>query len=337
MGQIILTLDRSAPRYVATAGIRASAHHLLLSHYQLGANAVCEANSCRMRAGGRYVDQRIGPPCSCSRVEWKVGYAEMTTFRRISTLVGLLVVTSVAFGAWTQAGAAPARTVKKSSTTTIPESTVTPTVLPVGSCTNTSGVASTGPLWVPTKLIAVLSPANAASLEFYSVGTETLLGPRGWSCAQLAAADGSSEMAVYPPGVANPTEGAPSSVPSQGIYASFDYTGHVPGLDLVCAYFPSLASSSGESCPSTVPATEQTNQLTPDVVAITDPAGVRGSLRGSGGSWPVTGFAVAPQAADLAGGEDVAMISCSMRTSSLCQSILGDFIIRDFPVPKPSS
>jgi hypothetical protein len=183
----------------------------------------------------------------------------------------------------------------------------------------------------------MLPPTSAAALEFYSVGTETLLGPRGWSCAQLAAADGSSEMAVYPPGVANPTEGAPPSVASQVVYASFDYTGHLPGLDLVCAYFPSLASSSQESCPSTVPTTEQTNQLTPDVVAITDPAGVKGNLTGSGGSWPVTGFAVAPQSADLAGGEDVAMISCSLRSSSFCQSILGDFIIRDFPVPKPSS
>ena len=257
-------------------------------------------------------------------------------------MVGIIMVTSVVFGTWAQAGAATARVPKKSSTTTIPASKVAPTVLSVGSCTSTSGVASTGPLWVPTKLVAMLPRTSAAALEFYSVGTETLLGPRGWSCAQLAAADGSSEMAVYPPGVANPTEGAPPSVPTQVVYASFDYTGHLPGLDLVCAYFPSLASASQESCPSTVPATEQTNQLTPDVVAITDPAGVKGNLTGSGGSWPVTGYAVAPQSAALAGGEDVAMISCSLhtnslRTNSLCQSILGDFIIRDFPVPKPSS
>jgi hypothetical protein len=43
-------------------------------------------------------------------------------------------------------------------------------------------------------------------LEYYAVGTETLLGPQSWSCSQPAATNGSSSMAVFPPGSADPTK-----------------------------------------------------------------------------------------------------------------------------------
>ncbi len=249
--------------------------------------------------------------------------------------MALLILASAVPVAATTHGTKKPRT----TTTTLPKQSVATTTLPVGACSTSSGVASTGPLWVPTKLVATVPPTSASTLEFYSVGTATLLGPRGWSCAELTAADGSSSMAVYPPGSANPTAAAtPVTSPSQLVLAQFDYTAHVPGLDLVCPYFPNVVSSPAqEPCPSMVPAGEKTTQVTPDVVAVTDPAGIKGALAGSGGSWPVTGLVIVPQSTNLASGENVAVISCSLHINRQCPSILGDFVVREFPVPHPSS
>ncbi len=213
------------------------------------------------------------------------------------------------------------------------------TALPVGACSQTFGGPSAGPAWVPRQLAGAIPPAAAPRLEFYSIGTESLLGPRGWSCAQLTSADGSAVMDVYPPGEPNPTT-APTrpSVGSQVISASFDYTGHVPGVDLVCPYFPKEATS-GEPCPGHVPAGELVHQVTPDVVTITDPAGVKGALAGSGGPIAVTAEMIVPQAPNLPDGVSIAEESCSLTDSALCPSILEDFLVRQFPVPTypPSS
>jgi hypothetical protein len=217
------------------------------------------------------------------------------------------------------------------TTTTTPPSGAT--VLPVGACSQTSGAPSNGPAWVPTELAGAVPASQTAELEFYSVGTETALGPRGWSCAQLTSADGSSSLAVYPTGQPNPiTSVGPVASGAQVIWEEFDYTAHVPGVDLVCPYFPSFASSS-EPCPNGIPAGEQVHRLTPDVVSITDPSGVKGSLDASGGPIPVSAVMIAPQAPNLPNGVDVAEESCSIQNSSLCPSILEDFTIREFPVP----
>ena len=53
------------------------------------------------------------------------------------------------------------------------------TVVPVGTCASTTARGGGNPVWVPTALPAVLTPAVAKSLEFYSVGTESVLGPKG--------------------------------------------------------------------------------------------------------------------------------------------------------------
>jgi hypothetical protein len=140
-------------------------------------------------------------------------------------------------------------------------------------------------------------------------------------------------MAVYPPGKPNPTTvGGQPAAGSQIISATFDYTGHVPGVDLACPYFRAVASSS-EPCPRGLPAGELVHQLTPDVVTITDPAGVKGALAGSGGPNGVTGEMIVPQAPNLPEGVSIAEESCSLADSALCPSILEDFLVRQFPVP----
>jgi hypothetical protein len=259
--------------------------------------------------------------------------------RTLVVVLDAVIVVAVGAGAYAFGhssgghGAAPSKTTATMpSTTTTPEPAAGTTVLPVGTCFQTFGAPSAGPAWVPTQLAGAVPPHMASQLEFFSVGTETELGPRGWSCAQLTGADGSAGMDVYPPGQPNPT--LSSAEPDSGtqiIAATFDYTAHVPGVDLACPYFPKVASAN-EPCPGPIPAGEQVHQLTPDVVTITDPAGVKGALAGAGGSIAVTGIMIVPQAPNL-NGVDIAEESCSLTVATLCPSILQDFLVRQLPVP----
>ena len=95
------------------------------------------------------------------------------------------------------------------ATTSTTVASTSAAALPVGACSRTFGGPSAGPAWVPRQLAGAIPPTAALHLEFYSIGTETLLGPRGWSCAQLTGADGSAVMDVYPQG-AQPDNGCHS-------------------------------------------------------------------------------------------------------------------------------
>lgn len=224
------------------------------------------------------------------------------------------------------------------SKTLKPATSATPrlTVVPVGTCASETARGGSGPVWIPTELPAVLSSSAVKSLEFYSVGSESVLGPQGWDCAQLFATDGSAQLAVYKPGSPNPVKTpAPTSSGAQLVDAIYDYTGHVPGYDLACAYFPAIKHGT-EPCTTSVPAGEQVKQLTPDVVRITDPAGVKGHLDGSGGPQPAVGIMIVPQSTTLSS-VPITEVSCSLRTTSLCTSILNDFVVRQFEVPTSST
>lgn len=202
-------------------------------------------------------------------------------------------------------------------------------VEPVGTCQSTTARGGSGPAWIPTELPANLTSAAVRALEFYSVGSETVLGPRGWDCAQVFATDGSAQLMVYPPG--SPRLLTASSRPAPGarlVDAKFDYTGHGPGHELACPYF---GGSTNVAC-TLRPAGEDVQRLTPDVVRITDPARVRGNLDGSGGSQPVSGLMVVPQSTTLHS-QPIAEISCSLKSASLCTDVLNDFVVREFPVP----
>lgn len=107
------------------------------------------------------------------------------------------------------------------------------------------------------------------------------------------------------------------------------------GVGLCVLHDPRLAGAVC-SLPATKPAGEQTSAPTADVTAVTDPAGVVGSLGGSGGQYAVTGAVIFPQVQPaISDGSSlpVAVESSAMPDASLCPTILSDFEVREFPVP----
>jgi hypothetical protein len=205
------------------------------------------------------------------------------------------------------------------------------TVLPVISCPTTYGAGNGSGPFVAHQLP---STASVRGLSFYSNGLITVLGPAGWACSALVAADGGQKLDVYPPGspdysVVLPPKGASL------VQVETDYTGHLPGAELVCALFPhsvaaTAVTQSQLSCP--VPAGEVTAPVTSDVVKFTDPPDITGSGAASGGARPSTGAAVYPQLSLAPGASvNVSVLSCTMpkKTASLCPAILGDFLVRN--------
>jgi hypothetical protein len=207
------------------------------------------------------------------------------------------------------------------------------TVLPVISCPTTFGVGGSPHPFVARRL-PTSSPGRG--LTFYSNGLITVLGPAGWACGALVAADGGQKLDVYPPGKPDySTTLAPKGAALVEVTA--EYTGHLPGAEVVCALFPHSAAAvevkaGGLACPAA--AREKRTILTPDVVTFRDPAGVTGAGAGSGAGLTSSGAAVYPQ---LPSGSDasvnVSLLSCTLpkKSASSCGAILGDFVVRDQP------
>ncbi len=211
--------------------------------------------------------------------------------------------------------------------------------IPVISCSTTYGAPPSGTPFVAHRLPTT---TTARGLSYYSNGQITVLGPVGWACSALVAGDGGQALAVYLPGKPDYTA-VPIPKGAQVVEVFDDYTGHIPGADLVCGFYPhsvaaSFASSDGESCPIP-PAREKVATLTPDVVTFSDPPEVSGSASGSGGSLASIGASVYPQLADGdTDSVDVSVLSCTLpaKQASLCRAIEGDFLVRNAPsyIPK---
>jgi hypothetical protein len=234
--------------------------------------------------------------------------------------------------------------------------------------------ASSG--WNPTITVAPVPTSLVGKVNFYTDGVHTLLAPSGWTCAlvqrdasgqgtstttttvgtgdstttttqlgvptsgQGAAigAQGSTTLAVYPSNAPNPPTTGPPAPGTEGVFATWATTGSNAGVDLVCPFFaiPSWQSQSA-GCSTTKPAGELTNVLTPDVIAVGDPAGVVGSLAASGGPVVASGVVLFPQIPSaISYGSPIAVAaeSCVLSTPSLCPTVLSDFEVREFPTPK---
>ncbi len=183
-----------------------------------------------------------------------------------------------------------------------------------------------------------MSPING--LSFYSNGRITVLGPTGWACGALVAADGGQRLDVYPPGKLDySTQLAPKG--AELVEVQLDYTGHVPGVALVCDLFPNSAGVSvakESSYPCQKPASEKRSQLTPDVVAFSDAPGVKGSGTASGGSLTSIGAAVYPQLSfGSTDSVNVSLLSCTLpkTDTTLCRAIEGDYLVRNPPTYLP--
>jgi hypothetical protein len=246
---------------------------------------------------------------------------------RRSGIFGVLVAVVVLSG---PAGAAAAtRGANKNSSSGAPPVTV----LPVISCP-TSLAGGTNPNPFVARQLPTSSPGRG--LTFYSNGLITVLGPAGWACGALVAGDGGQKLDVYPPGSPDySTSLAPKGATL--IEVTAEYTGHLPGAEVVCALFPHSAAaadvkSGGLPCPTA--AREKRKIVTPDVVEFSDPAGVTGVGAGSGGKLKSSGAAVYPQ---LPFGSDtsvnVSLLSCTLpkKSAAACGAILGDFLVRNQP------
>ena len=246
--------------------------------------------------------------------------------------VGGAVVLVGGLGAWaaTAASAVP------------PSAAATPlTAVKVVSCQVQFGVSGSAPRWSPTSLPVVLPVRTAARVSFYSDGFVTVLGPKGWSCSGLEAADGGASLSVFPTGQANPLESDHPPFNASAVTVRLEYTGHGPGAEVVCALFPgtnaaSLAASTG-GCPA-LPHAEVVRHPTPDVAMFVDPPGVKGSGEPSGGRDASSGLVIFPQLQPEPGSVNVAKASCTLpsASASLCEPILGDFVARDLPA-EPAS
>lgn len=232
-------------------------------------------------------------------------------------------------------------TVPPSTTTTAaPLSGEVAVAFPVVACSGPPGsstptTSATG--WQPSVLLAPIPTALVGKVTFYSDGVHTVLGPTGWTCSIVAPAPGTVGLAVYPSQNPDPPIEGPPAAGTEGVFATFGTTGRASGIALVCAFFtiPSWQARSAE-CPAIKPAGEQTSTPTADITAVSDPAGVVGSLAGSGGQYAVTGAVIFPQvqpAVTDGSSLPVAVESCAMPNASLCPTILSDFEVREFPVP----
>jgi len=208
---------------------------------------------------------------------------------------------------------------------------------PVVACTTALGAALSADGWKPSVLVAPIPTALVGKVEFYSDGVHTVLGPIGWTCAQASADSPHSGLVVYPTNDPVPPTSGPPAAGSEGIFATFDSTGSSSGVALVCPFFTVPAYQQREAdCATTKPVGELSSMPTPDIAAVTDPAGVVGSLEGSGGREAVTGVVIFPQvvpAVTYGSAVSVAAESCAIPDSPICPTVLSDFEVREFPVP----
>jgi hypothetical protein len=229
-------------------------------------------------------------------------------------------------------------TANGSSPTTTPSGSGEVAVaFPVIACSTAFGTPLPSGGWRPSVLLAPIPTALVGKVEFYTDGTHTLLGPYGWNCSEWSAVPGSTGLAVFPPTSTAPAVNVVAPAGTEGVFGSFTSTGTTQGVAQVCHYFTVTKSQAQQfGCLGSAPAGEKFALATPDVAALTDPASVTGSLQGSGGSHPVTGVVIFPQAVpNVTDGTavDIATESCSLVAANLCPTVLADFEVREFPIP----
>ena len=163
----------------------------------------------------------------------------------------------------------------------------------MATCPTTFGLPdeTMGP--VPSTMTATVSAAVAAQVAFYSNGTRTLLGPKGWHCEAAIGADGSSSMTITPPGQATPAGSPPPDHQAVTAYTGGGCVGCI--ATMACGLFPEawkLFDTPGSSCPTTSPAGEVITRPIPRSVIFEDPPGVAGTGEPSGGRYRALGLMV---------------------------------------------
>jgi len=155
--------------------------------------------------------------------------------------------------------------------------------IPVVRCATVFGVS--GPARRVPATVAVNASGPTHGLVAYS-NTETfLLGPRGFRCSAIVAADGGSEVVAWAPGRAKP------GLHSHGVGLTLNIDPACAGCRAgdACPFFPAFASRLGFPCAAGVPPGEVHGLIGRDVATFEDPPGVAGSGWPSGGPYPANG------------------------------------------------
>lgn len=206
-----------------------------------------------------------------------------------------------------------------------------PVSLPLNVCKTFVGGASDTLAKLPAKVRVDLSSGNSTKLAFYTdnEGLIEVIAPTGWTCSGLIAADGSSSIQVAPPGQPNISDESLKGLKAELITAS--QTSACVGCreSLACPLFVSAANdyqrAFQKSCPTTKPPSETETRITGNAVEFTDPPGVVGDGRPSGGAYPALGAMTYFE--DLSGDASWT-VTCVLppQDKSMCKAIVGNFV-----------
>lgn len=152
-----------------------------------------------------------------------------------------------------------------------------------------------------------------------------MLGPLGWTCTGLLAADGGRSLDAYPPGQSPSSFQIATQTPSdaQAVRVQIPAPHMVPAGALACPYF-TTASGNGV-VPCQIPAGEVVHRGGANFVEIEDPPGVAGLLTPSGGPYPANGVVIWDPATQYA-----AQAVCTLpeQQRQICTAVLNDFLDR---------
>ena len=161
--------------------------------------------------------------------------------------------------------------------------------LPVVACPSTYGIGAAPPPKYPDTWQLKLPVDVTSEVAFYSDqsrSVQPVLGPKGWSCTASIGADGSTVLALLPPGGPNVAivPGSPTT-DKEFVYAYSPSACQGCIANLVCSVFPSAIEQlgyAGQSCPTLPPA--ETDEFSSGsvaagygTVAFVDPPGVQGT------------------------------------------------------------
>jgi hypothetical protein len=188
-------------------------------------------------------------------------------------------------------------------------------------------VTAGAPGQVPDRLRVLGAPASTAGLVAYTNSSVVVIGPPRMDCTGSVAADGGSELTVWPRNQRRPRRHSRGD----GLTLTVDPACVACQAQDVCPFFTSLARNLGFPCTSRVPAGERVAHHDPHLTLFRDPPGVAGDGWPSGGRDPANGLVGvrgslrAGRAARL-----VVRATCTLpaRSAAICTASLNDAISR---------
>ena len=156
--------------------------------------------------------------------------------------------------------------------------------IPVVRCPTVFGIAGHHRRVPATVAVSAAGPTHG--LLAYTNTEIFLIGPRGFRCAGIVAADGGTEVIAWAPGRAKP------GLHSHGVGLTLNLDPACAGCraDDACPFFTAFARQLGFPCTAGIPSGEIHGHVGPDVATFEDPPGVAGSGWPSGGPFAANGI-----------------------------------------------